>query len=157
MTLAKITKTEWFAERNLVVTQISGELNKVEIEQWEHSLYYCLSKLKNSTEFKILINMYGFRAIDLEAHKFFRTIIPLTLAQYGWKVGYTDLFEADASGIRYFRYRGVQCIAAAHTHQDTGKMELYENRFSRENERFFSDPEEAARWINSFKETPLYA
>ena len=157
MTFSKITKTEWFAEKNLVVTKISGELNKADIAQWEHSLYHCLTKLKNGTELKMLIDMYGFKAIDLEAHKFFRTVIPLMLAQYGWKVGYLDMFEEEAASIQYFRYRGVQCIAAAHTHQDASKMELYENRFGRENEHFFSDPYHAARWINDFRVTPMYA
>ncbi len=94
--------------------------------------------------------MYGFKAVDIDAHKRFRTVIPLTLADYGWKVGYVNLFEDEAQTMIIRKIRGITCIAAAHAHQDETKMNLYEEKFSCNKERFFSDPIQARLWIENF-------
>lgn len=93
--------------------------------------------------------MYGFKAVDINAHKKFRGIIPLTLADYGWKVGYLGLFEEESKYIDIKNIRGIKCMGAAHSHHDISKMNLYESKFSSIAEHFFSDPVQAEIWIKN--------
>ena len=146
---SKVTITNWYPERKLIVTHISGEVDEADIERWETSLLDALEHLEEGGTFKILVNLHGFKAVNLNAHKRFRAIIPLTLAQYGWKAGYVDLFEEEARTIVYTNNRGITCIGAAHCHHDATKMELYETGYSSRNEHFFTDPREAQNWIES--------
>lgn len=151
MATKKNTETNWYPEKRLIVTHISGDLEKSDIEQWEKSFKDTLNQIENNTKFKILVNMYGFEAVNIEAHKRFRSVIPLTLADYGWKVGYVDLFEEEAKMMKYKNTRGIKCIGAAHSHQDETKMNLYETRFSSGREHFFLDPKEARHWIENLE------
>lgn len=143
--------TVWFPDTKTIDTQISGLVNVADVVAWEESLHKALNEIPSSGEFKIMIDLFGFKAKDLEAHKRFRTIIPLTLANYGWKVGYLDLFEEDEQRMRYSNTRGIQCFAAAHAHQDETKMGLYERSYSKKNERYFTDPTEARSWLTQIK------
>lgn len=151
MTTTKIVGTNWYPEKRLIVTHISGELDKSDIEQWETGFKNTLVKIEDNATFKIFINTYGFKAVDIDEHKRFRGIVPLMLADYGWKVGYVDLFEEEAKTITYRNTRGVQCVGAAHSHQDETKMALYEIRFGSDRERFFLDPIQARQWIESLE------
>jgi hypothetical protein len=147
MNTTKIIKTQWLPDKKLIVTQLSGDVCQTEIELWEQSLSESLEQIPNNKNFKILIDFYGFRAADLETHKRFRNIIPMTLSKFGWKVGYLKLFDGEADQLVCSNNRGIQCIAAAHCHQDIAKMELFETRYSKENEHYFHDPQKAIRWI----------
>ena len=143
-------ESRWIPEQRLLITTISGDLNEDEIKQWEKSLLTALNTIADNEQFKIFINLYGFKALDMNAHKQFRTIVPLTLANYGWKVGYVDMFGEEAQTLIFTNHRGIQCFAAAHCHHDETKMELYESNYSRDNEHFFKNPLEAERWIMEF-------
>ncbi|WPP52172.1 hypothetical protein [Catalinimonas niigatensis] len=147
MVTTTITETNWYPEKRLVVTHISGDIEKDDIEQWEKSFKKALEQIEDNTTFKIFVNMYGFKAVNIDAHKRFRGVIPLTLADYGWKVGYVDLFEEEAKTMTYKHTKGIKCVGAAHAHQDKTKMDLYETRFSSEREHFFFDPTQASQWI----------
>lgn len=138
MTTTKITATHYDPGKKLLVTHISGDLEKADIEVWEKSFKDTLDQLADNTSFKIFVNMYGFKAVDIETHKRFRAVIPQTLADYGWKVGYVDLFEEEARAMTYKTTRGIKCVGAAHAHQDETKMDLYETKYSSDNEHFFS-------------------
>ncbi len=151
MVPAKITETNWYPEKRLIVTHISGDIEKNDIEQWEKSFKDTFNQIEDNTTFKIFVNMYGFKAVNIEAHKRFRGIVPLTLADYGWKVGYVDLFEEEAKTMTYKNTRGVKCVGAAHSHQDETKMDLYETRFGSDKEHFFSDPTQARQWIEDLE------
>lgn len=151
MTNSKITETNWYPEKKLLVTHISGDVDKTDIEMWESSLNEALNKINDNESFKVFVNMYGFKAIDLDAHKRFRGIVPLTLANYGWKVGYVNLFEEEAKSVTYKNTRGIKCVGVAHSHQDETKMDLYETRFSCDKEHFFKDPAKAIEWIELLK------
>ncbi len=150
MTITKIKQTDWYPERNLLITHISGDMDKSDVEEWELSLKNGLDKIQSDGTFRILVNLHGFKAVDFDAHKRFRAIIPSTLANYGWKVGYVDLFD-EASTMTFSNTRGIKCMAAAHAHQDASKIELYEERFGKEDERFFTDPIEAENWISNLQ------
>lgn len=153
MTTTKITETTWYPEKRLIVTHISGDIEKDDIEQWEKSLQNTLDQIEDNSTFKIFVNLHGFNAVNIDAHKKFRGIVPLTLADYGWKVGYVGLFEEEAKTMVYKNTRGIQCIGAAHSHQDETKMGLYETRFSSEREHFFPDPTQARQWIERLEIT----
>src|SRR5687767_13589187 len=112
----KITETKWYPEEKLVVTRISGEVDEADIEKWRQSLQDAIGKIDNNDRFKIFVNLHGFKAINFDAHKKFRVIIPATLADYGFRVGYLGLFpEAE---ITLKKKRGIQCVAAVHVHHD---------------------------------------
>lgn len=149
MIATKLTETNWYPEKRLVVTRISGYLDNNDIEYWEKGFKAALEKIEDNSEFKILVDMFGFKATDLEAHKRFRGIIPLVLAEYGWKVGYVNLFEEEAKAMTFKNTRGITCVGAAHAHQDETKMNLYETRFSSTREHFFSNPLQAREWIEN--------
>lgn len=142
----KITRTDWYPHERLIVTHISGDVDKQDVEYWQQSLEQALDKVEDHSSFKIFVNLFGFKAVDLDAHKRFRAIVPETLARYNWKVGYVDLFE-EANSMQYTTTRGIQCVAAAHAHQDETKIEQYETRFGRDNEHFFTNQEAAMNWI----------
>lgn len=151
MASTKTAATNWYPEKRLVVTHISGDIEKEDIEQWEASFRNALDQIEDNATFKIFINMHGFKAVNLDAHKRFRAVIPLTLADYGWKTGYLGLFEEEAKTMTFKNTRGIQCVGAAHSHQDETKMNLYETRFSSERERFFIDPTQARQWIEGLE------
>ncbi|MBD0257009.1 MAG: hypothetical protein ICV83_14920 [Cytophagales bacterium] len=141
-----ITKSEWLPEEKLVITQISGEADMAAIEAWDRSLQEALSRIEENGTFKILVNLHGFQAVNLAAHQRFRTVIPATLANYGWKAGYVNLFE-EAANMQLTRTRGIACVAAVHVHQDQSKIEKYDAMFGKETERFFTDPALGYSWI----------
>ncbi len=147
----KIVETNWYPEKSLLVTQISGILEKADIEKWEEKFLSTLESLEANTQFKLFVNLHGFTAANLEAHKRFRTVIPQTLANYGWKVGYVNLFEEEAKKMSITTTRGINCIGVAHSHQDQTKMDLYESRFSTEQEHYFVDPTAARDWIEKLQ------
>lgn len=134
-----------------MVTRLSGDVNETDIAQWQASLAQALDQIEDHSIFKMLIDLSGLQPSGVEAHKKFRTIIPLTLADYGWKVGYVHLFEEDAKSMKITNTRGVQCVGVAHSHHDKEKMDLYQARFAKDTEQFFSDPKEAHSWILKLK------
>ncbi|MGV3588360.1 MAG: hypothetical protein ACO1OF_15255 [Adhaeribacter sp.] len=144
-----IARTNWHPAQQLIITQISGDVDADGVAQWGQSLQEALSQIPDNHSFKILINLHGFTATNFAAHKQFRVIIPQTLANYGWKTGYVNLFE-EAASLQLHNVRGIKCVAAAHVHQDKTKIEKYESMFGKENEHFFTDPEQAETWIKSF-------
>ncbi len=147
----KITRSDWYPADQLIITQISGDIEMQDVVYWEKTLHDALGQVGDSETFKIFVNLDGFKATNLEAHKYFRDIIPLTLANYGWKVGYVNMFPEESAKLTITRQRNVQCIAAAHCHQDAGKIEKYEQLYSSEDEHYFTHAESALHWIRSWK------
>ncbi|MDN4166186.1 hypothetical protein QWY31_11775 [Cytophagales bacterium LB-30] len=146
MTIERTIQTLWFPNENLIETQLKGDITQEDVKYWKSTLAKAFSQIGQGTRFKILIDLYGFKAVDLATHKLYREIIPLLLADYNWKVGYVDLFE-EAKDMKFSSLLGITCIAAAHVHQDEEKINKYQERFSRENEQFFTDPLKARAWI----------
>ncbi|KAA0990913.1 hypothetical protein [Dyadobacter aurulentus] len=146
-----IISSDWYADQQLIITQISGDVAKQDVLNWEQTLNAALDRVADSGVFKIFINLNGFNAVDLDVHRYFRSIIPLTLARYGWTVGYVAMFPEDAEKMVITRNRNIQCIAAAHCHQDSTKMEKYESLYSSDIEHFFTDAAVAESWIRVAK------
>ncbi len=129
-TLEKVTDTKWHPELSLIETTLSGDVDEQDILRWEKSLHQSMSKIPDGSYFKIFINLYGFKAINIQAHKRYREIVPLLLANHDWKVGYVDLFE-ESKLMKFRKIRNIGCIAAVHVHQDEEKIKKYEENFSR--------------------------
>lgn len=144
-----VVEADWLKNQKLIVATISGDVASADVEAWEKRLGDALNQIEDNGSFKIFVNMHGFKAIDAEAHKRFRNVIPLTLANYGWKVGYVHLFEEESKAMKVKHERGIKCVGASHSHQDETKMSLYEARFSSARERFFTDPVQARLWIEN--------
>lgn len=142
--------TEWISEISLIITRLKGEVDETDVKEWNQSLQETFAKLPNHSKFKILIDLYGFQAKNLEVHKQYREIVPLTLARFGWKVGYVDMFERKKDLV-LTTDRGIQCVAAVHVHQDETKINKYEELYSRENEHFWTDLEKAEEWIRDYQ------
>ena len=141
----KLTQSFWHPEQQLIITKISGNVEMEDVVAWEGSLQKALKQVPDNGRFKIMVDLHGFKAVNFEVHKKFRVIIPQTLANYGWRVGYLDMFpEAD---VELTNTRGIQCFAAVHVHQDETKIKNYDTNYSKPNERFFTDPAIAYDWI----------
>lgn len=145
----KVIETNWWHGQKLIETKLIGEVDLDDINLWKHSLKEALNKITEGGSFKIMVNLYGFKAVNIEAHKQYREIIPLLLAQYDWKVGYVDLFE-ESKAMKFTRTRGIHCFAAVHVHHDKEKIGKYEENFGRVNEHFMTDPEKAMQWILNY-------
>lgn len=143
-----VSRSEWIPDEKLVITYITGEVDMAGVEEWDNSLQETLSTIEDNGRFKIFVNLHGFTALDFAAHKRFRAVVPETLARYGWKAGYVNLFE-EAADIELINTRGISCVAAVHVHQDESKIEKYQAMFGKETERFLTDPGQAESWIRS--------
>ena len=121
-----------------------------DIMHWEQTLYAAMAKIPDSTQFKIFVNLYGFTAADLDAHKYYRNIIPVTLAEYGWKVGYVAMFPKEDAKFNVTTTRGVRCLAAVHCHQDATKISKYQQFYSSDLGHFYTDPKTADMWIRNW-------
>ncbi|MCG2612969.1 hypothetical protein LZZ85_01715 [Terrimonas sp. NA20] len=139
--------TNWFSEEKTIDTRVCGKVTFRDIELWEESLHLALQQIESGGVFRIMVDLFGFSPNNIETHKRFRSIIPVTLSQYGWKVGYVDLFNEEAEKLQYVNTRDIKCIAAAHAHQDETKIGLYQRSYSRYNEHFFTDPLLARKWL----------
>jgi len=142
-------ETKWISDKNLIITRLKGEVNEREVKEWNQSLQETFGKLSNNSKFKVLIELFGFQARSLEVHKQYREIIPLSLANFGWKVGYVDMFERKKDLVIKSE-RGIQCVAAVHVHHDETKINRYEELYSRENEHFWTDLKKAEEWIRNY-------
>jgi hypothetical protein len=142
-----ISESNWNKESKLLTTQISGVVGLDDVQRWQASLQTALGEIEDGGIFKIMINLHGFKAENFEVHKAFREIIPRTLADYGWHVGYLAMFPEASIELR--NLRGIQCKAAVHIHQDETKIQNYDTNYSSPTERFFTDVLQAQAWIDS--------
>lgn len=140
-------ETTWDTAENLLVTRLQGDITVEDVRRWQTSLQSALSQIAPEGEFKLIVDLYGYELKDIAAHKEMRTVIPLTLADYGFRTALLDLF--DPVELPLHKTRGIICQAVAHIHHDAYKMAEYERRLGRANERFFTDYEQAKEWIQT--------
>jgi len=140
--------TQWYQAEQLVVTKLSGKVNSNHVQQWKESLDAVFKNIPEHTSFKMLVDLHGFEAESTEVHKEYRSIIPLLLADYGYRIGYLDMFPEATVELR--NIRGIQCVAMANVHHNADKMQDYETRFSKPHEHYFTDPDAAMNWIKEF-------
>jgi hypothetical protein len=129
--------------------RVSGVLTLDEVERWAAELDGRWSARGHDRPFVAVIDIRGYEVADQDrtVHQHQRVIIPTLLARHGFEVGFFRLLEepntipADPSRARV--------IAVAHVHHDASKMARYAELLGTENERFFTDPNEAERWARS--------
>jgi hypothetical protein len=139
--------TQWYQTEQLVVTKLSGKVNSNHVQQWKESLDAVFKNIPEHTSFKMLVDLHGFEAESTEVHKEYRSIIPLLLADYGYRIGYLDMFPEATVELR--NIRGIQCVAMANVHHNADKMQDYETRFSKPHEHYITEPDKAMSWIKT--------
>ncbi len=129
--------------------RLSGELDKQDIENWKVEIERAVDQIPSGSRFKALINIYGFKAKDMEVHRAFRNIVPLLLANFHYRIGYLDMFPEAQVELKSLR--GIRCVAMANVHQDESKMNDYQQKFGRTFERYFTDQQTAWRWLRTLE------
>lgn len=145
--MEKTVITEWHAKEQLVITRLNGKITSADISRWQQSLDAVFSIIPEDTSFKILVDLYNFEAENTDVHKEYRTTIPLLLAEYGYRIGYLEMFPEATVTLQ--NKRGIQCMAMANVHHNADKMLDYETRFSKPHEHYFTDPDAALKWIRN--------
>ena len=145
MTEITTAETTWDTARKILVTHLHGDITIETVQRWQASLQDALSQIEAKGEFKMIVDLYGYELKDIAAHKEMRTVVPLTLADYGFRTALLDL--VDPVELPLQKTRGITCRAVAHIHHDAYKMAEYERRLGRENERFFTEYDQAVAWI----------
>lgn len=135
----------------ILTTHLNGAVSLADVEEWITSYHKALKQIPPYTNFKVLVDLNGFKADNFETHKKMRTVVPASLAQYGHMVGYIKLFEPN--GISTSVTEGKKCIAAAHVHHDETKISLYQNTYAGANEFFTTDYLKAEEWINRYEQS----
>jgi hypothetical protein len=145
--LMKDANSIWNPNDRVLVTRIGGVPGHAEVANWRGSLARELSQIEEGSTFKLIVDFRGYEVDDLAVHQEMRVIIPITLAEYGFRTALLDLFE-DADLPLRNRY-GISCTAVAHVHHDEGKMREYDRKLGGTNERFFTDFRLAEDWIRA--------
>jgi hypothetical protein len=146
--MERIVFSHYYPEQKLLVTRLSGLLNSSDINAWKDSLYKASEAMPDNSSFKILVDLHGFKAENFEVHKEYRTIMPLFLAEFGYRIGYLDMFPEASVELK--NNRGIRCVAMANVHQDESKMKDYQEKFSKAFEQYFTDSRAGTQWINSY-------
>lgn len=143
--MKKIIRAAYFPDQKILELRLSGLLNQDDLRAWQAEIAEAMKQVPSHTSFKALVNLHGFKADNIDTHKAFRTIVPLLLADYGYRIGYLDLFPEASVELK--QTRGIRCVAMANVHQDETKMSLYQQQYSNQREQYFTDPALAVRWI----------
>jgi hypothetical protein len=137
--------SHWDEHTQIFTVRLNGAVMVADVRKWKDGVQAELAKIPDGTAFKIIINFYGYEMAEIDAHKEMRNFMPLLLADYGFRTALLDLF--DPIDLPLQKTRGIQCVAVAHIHHDAGKMNEYDRRLGRANERFFTDAVAAEAWI----------
>lgn len=142
-----VAETHWEVDHALLVTRLQGTVQMSEVQQWAAALQRALAHLADNTSFKLLVDLHGYEPQQMSAHKAMRTVIPMTLARYGFRTALLDLFEGADLPLELTR--GIRCTAVAHVHHETEKMTAYDHRLGRSNEHFFTAYQQAEAWLRT--------
>lgn len=143
--MGKIIYAAYHPTTQVLELRLSGLLNFEDIDTWKLMIMKAVSEIPDNTEIRTLVNLFGFKAENFEVHKAYRNIIPLLLADFGYRIGYLDMFPEATVELRH--HRGIRCVAMANVHQDATKMKDYQERFSNPHEQYFTDQDAAVNWI----------
>jgi hypothetical protein len=135
----------WNPADRVLISRLSGIVRMVDVERWKADLGVAVGAIRDGKTFGLLSDLSGYEPADLEAHKAMRTVIPLLLAEHGFRTGLVALVGAEEPAVT--TTRGITCVAVAHVHHDAGKMALYEEQVGGATERFFTDSAAALVWV----------
>lgn len=140
-------ESQWEVSAGILVTRLQGMVTVDDVGRWRSSLEEALAHIEGNSRFRLLVDLHGYEPAAIQAHKEMRSIIPLTLARYGFRTALLDLFEPIEMALQ--ATNGITCTAVAHVHHDESKMAEYARRIGRDNEQFFSDPDAAWAWLQT--------
>ena len=127
-------QTIWDSDSHLFISILSGDVNSSIVKEWKTSIKNESSLIKSGSVFKAFLSLRGCKCINMEVHKEMRKVIPYFLADYNFKAGYLNLFPEIIVPLKISR--DIQCLAVAHVHHDSSKMEDYQKRFGSNLEKF---------------------
>lgn len=143
-------QSSWHPNERLIVTRLNGKVSINDIKKWEGDLLKVIDSIPSDSSFKIMVDLSNFEAENTEAHKYFRNIIPLLLADHHYRIGYLDMFPEASIQLR--KKRGIECLAMVNVHHNEEKMTDYQSRFSSTREQYYTDRDKAMKWILSINE-----
>jgi hypothetical protein len=138
--------TTWDPATHTLRSALGGTATVADVDRWRQGLERALAEVPDNSTFKLLFDLRGYEPADLEAHRAMRGVVPELLAGHGLRPAVLDLFD-DRPDVPLSTARGVEVTAFANVHHDAAKMDEYERRIARPNQRFFADREAAERWL----------
>jgi hypothetical protein len=138
--------TTWDPIARTLRTALGGTATVADVEGWRQGLERTLAEIPDNSTFKLLFDLRGYEPADLDAHRAMRGVVPALLASHGLRPAVLDLFD-ERSDLPLGAARGIEVTAFANVHHDSAKMDEYERRIARPNQRFFADREAAERWL----------
>ncbi|HEX2052622.1 MAG TPA: hypothetical protein VHJ78_02705, partial [Actinomycetota bacterium] len=146
-----VTASDWDPQKRILRTALKGPVSTADVAAWKDGLARAVGGISAGSDFGLLLDLVGYEPADLGAHKAMRTVIPELLASHGMRPAFLDLFE-DAPEVPVSVENGIRCVAFANAHHDKDKMAGYTQRIGRNEQRFFTDVDEAYAWIQKFLE-----
>jgi hypothetical protein len=135
----------WDASLLLLITRVGRSISLEEVAAYKCNLTATIDTIASGLSFRWLSNARGYEPLaNREAHAVYRSIVPKTLAEHGFRTSLLDLYDCE---VAVTCVRDVTCRALAHVHHDAEKMMIFDERFGRDNERYFSDENAARRWL----------
>lgn len=143
----KIIDAQYLASQHLLHLRLSGNIDSNDIALWNAKIQRAKDEIPNNSVIKCLLDLTGFKAVNIQVHKEFRNIVPSLLLNFNYKIGFIDLFpEAEFT---LSSERGICCIAYANAHDDEEKMKKYSTLFNSTTEFYSTNAIEAAAFIAS--------
>ena len=140
-------ESKWEPLTGILTTCLQGSVTVDDVSDWLASLAEATGRIQDNAQFKLLVDLYNYEPAALPAHKAMRPVVPLMLAHYGFRTALLDLFDPVQLPLQILR--GITCTAVAHIHHDESKMDEYDRRLGRPNERFFTDITKAQAWLET--------
>jgi hypothetical protein len=142
-------QTQFDPTTQLLTTGLHGTVHDDDVEAWIDDLTRTLDALPDQSTFALLLDLHTYEPGSIAAHKAMRTVIPDALARHGMRPAYIDLFDPQPDVLVEQQPR-ARCIAFANVHHNVDRMEHYEERAGKPDQRFFSDLPTARQWIGAF-------
>lgn len=138
----------WDAGRRLLETRLTGAVDHADVRAWQDGLARELARVPDGASFKLLNDLRGFDPVTIDVHKAMREVVPRLLAAHGMRPAFVDLFDSPPE-VTVTTTRGITCTAFANVHHDEDKMQSYERRIGRPDQRFFTDRAAAEAWLDA--------
>lgn len=138
--------SHWDDTLSILQTELKGPVTREHVELWKMNLYAELDRIPDGRPFRLLLDLEGYEPVDMEAHKAMRLVIPNVLQSHGMRPAFADLFD-DPGELNITLLRNRRCFAFANVHHDEYKMDQYETKIGRSDQRFFTDPDKARQWL----------
>lgn len=132
----------------VLTTRLGGTVTTSDVTGWIGGLREAVRTVPTGGTFKLLFDLTGYESASIDAHKSMRNVIPQLLADHGLRPAYLDLFD-DQPEMEVAPQPRVRCTAFVNVHHNGERMQDYQLRAGKPEQRFLSDRDEAVRWIEN--------